>query len=153
MTRLKALSAIAIAALLVAPPVSVRSQDARTPAPAAPGTVVASPIAFAGGWDTVMNRTERYTLVLQITTPVVSTVVPDIYVTGQMFSTDRANEYSGTLQGVVPRGTRTLQYSYTQPAANRGGTGQLILSLDGNSISGSGKAGDVYFTWRGTRAR
>ena len=115
--------------------------------------MVAPISAFTGGWQTIMNRTERYVLILRITTPIVSTMLPDLNVTGQLLNPDAGNVTVGTLQGIIPRGTRTLQFSFAMPAANRGGSGQLILSLDGNSISGSGKAGDAYFTWRGTRAR
>lgn len=148
MIHLKLLSAGAITALLTLLPASASSREA---IPAAPGTVTAPVLAFAGGWETIMNRRERYTLVLQISTPVVSNVLPDLQVSGQILNTD--GEFNGTVQGVIPMGTRTLQFSFTQPSANRAGTGQLILSQDGSSISGSGKAGDVWFTWRGTRAR
>ena len=150
MARLKMLSALAIAALLAASPPGTLGREARAPAP---GTVASSTLAFVGGWDTVMNRTAHYTLVLQITNPAANPLLTELYVTGQMISTDGAAELNGGLQGVIPRATRTLHYSFTQPGANRGGTGQLILSLDGNSISGSGKAGDAWFTWRGTRAK
>jgi hypothetical protein len=152
MTRWQGLAALAIAALLAMSPASARSRE---PLPPTPGTPVASVMAFAGGWQTVMSRTAHYTLVLQITNtnPLATTLFTDLYVTGQMFNTDGATELNGTLQGIIPKGTRTLQFSLAQPGANRGGSGQLILSLDGNSISGSGKAGDAYFTWRGTRAK
>lgn len=151
MAPFKGITALAISALLILAPASARSREPLPPAPDAP---VASVMAFAGGWQTVMNRTESYTLVLQINNPVANPLFSDLYVTGQLLTTTNgATQVSGTLQGVIPRGTRTLQYSFAQPGANRSGSGQLILSQDGNSISGSGKAGDAYFTWRGTRAR
>ena len=80
-------------------------------------------------------------------------MLSDLYVTGQFINTDGAADYNGTLQGVIPRGTRTLQYSFVQPTIKTSGTGQFTLSQDGNSITGSGKAGDVDFNWNGTRAR
>ena len=150
MACLKGLPALAISALLALSPPSARSREPLAPAP---GTVTASVIAFAGGWQTVMNRTERYTVVLRITNPMVNPLISDLYVTGQMISTDGATDHNGTVQGVIPKGTRTLQFSFAQPGANRAGTGQLGLSMDGDSFSGSGKVGEVYFTWRGARAK
>jgi hypothetical protein len=150
MARLKGLPTLAVTALLFLSPDLARSREA-PPTPL--GAVVASTLAFAGGWQTIMNRTERYTLVLQINNSMVNPLMSDLYVTGQLINPDAGNVTVGTLQGIIPRGTRTLQFSFAMPGANRGGSGQLILSQDGNSISGSGKAGDAVFTWRGTRAK
>ena len=117
------------------------------------GPPVASALALAGAWQTVTNQNGHFTVILQINNPSLNPLLYDLYVTGQMINSDGAAEYNGTLQGVIPKGTRTLQYSYVQQATNSSGTGQFTLSQDGNSITGSGKAGDADFTWNGTRAK
>jgi hypothetical protein len=141
-----------IAALVFVTPSAAQGQR-RERVPAAPGAPAASPIAFGGGWQVVVNRTESYTLVLQIANPTVNPLINDLYVTGQLIRTDGATQYNGTVQGVIPRATSTLNFSFAQPGANRGGTGVLMLSADGNAITGNSKAGEVYSTWRGTRAK
>ena len=134
----------------VAPP--PLKSSGRMPAPPS-GPPVAPTIAFQGGWQTVTNQNGHFTVILQITNPQVDPLFNDLYVIGQMINSDGADQYNGTLQGVIPKLTRTLQYSYVQPTVNGSGTGQFTLSQDGNSITGSGKAGDVEFTWNGTRAK
>lgn len=151
MTRWQGLATLTITALVVLSPTGAHSQRDR--APAAPGAITASTIAFGGGWQIVINRTENYTLILQVSNAMVEPLVTDLYVTGQLIRTDGATQYNGTLQGTIPRATRTLHFSFTQPAANRGGTGVLMLSLDGQSITGNSKVGELYSTWRGTRAK
>ena len=121
--------------------------------PTSSGPPVANPLAFQGGWNTVTNQNGHFTVILQINNPQVNPQLSDLYVTGQMINSDGVADYNGTFQGTIPRGTRTLHYSYVQPRISGSGTGQFTLSNDGNSISGSGKAGDTDFTWRGTRAR
>ena len=120
------------------------------------GPPVASALALAGAWQTVTNQNGHFTVILQINNPSLDPLLYDLYVTGQMINTDGAAEYNGTLQGTIPRGTRTLQYTFVQPAISGAGTGQFTLSQDGNSISGTGKGGkegDPEFTWNGTRAK
>jgi hypothetical protein len=132
----------------VVPPPIRHSGAARPVGPSA-----ATAIAFAGGWQTVTGQNGHFTVILQISNSSVDPLLYDLYVTGQLINTDGATDYNGTLQGVIRRGTRTLQYAFVQQAINASGTGQFTLSQDGNSISGSGKAGDAEFTWNGTRAK
>ncbi|MCP9846944.1 hypothetical protein KBY86_08615 [Synechococcus sp. Lug-A] len=110
--------------------------------------------AFQGGWQTVTDQNGHYILILQITTPIVSTLIPDLNVTGQFINTDGATQYNGTLQGIIPRGMRTLYYNYWQPGIKAGGKGQFTLSNDGQSISGEGLSmGKDTFIWNGTRTQ
>ena len=124
------------------------------PAPPRPsGPPVAHPFAFQGGWQTATDQNGHFTLILQIPNQGLDPLLYDTPVTGQFINTDGASQYNGTLQGVIPRATRTLHYNYSQPGIEAGGQGQFTLSNDGNSITGTGKVGDVTFTWNGTRAR
>jgi hypothetical protein len=109
--------------------------------------------AFAGAWRTVTNQNGHYTLILQITNPGQNPLLYETYITGQFINTDGATQYNGFLQGIIPRGTRTLFYDYSQPGIKAGGKGQFTLSNDGNAITGNGTAGGVTFTWNGTRAK
>ena len=120
---------------------------------ASAGTSVAHVSSFQGGWQTITNQNGHFNVVLQIINlgPETMNGMTDMRVVGQILNTDGAAQYNGSLQGVIPRGTRTLHYSYVQPGISGGGTGQFTLSQDGNAITGSGKAGDVSFTWNGTR--
>lgn len=125
-------------------------------APTAPTTnapAVASVQAFAGGWQTVTNQNGHYTLILQITNPGLDPMRNETYITGQFINTDGATQYNGILQGIIPRGTRTLFYDYSQPGIKAGGKGQFTLSNDGNAITGNGTVGGTTFTWNGTRAK
>jgi hypothetical protein len=119
----------------------------------AAGPPVASVWAFEGGWHTVTKQNAHFTLILRITNPGQDPLINDTYITGQFMNTDGATQYNGILQGIIPRGTRTLLYNYTQPEIKAGGKGQFTLSNDGNAITGNGTAGDVTFTWNGTRAK
>ena len=109
--------------------------------------------AFEGGWQTVTNQNGHYTLILRITNPGQNPLLYDTYVTGQFINTDGATQYNGILQGIIPKGTRTLIYNYSQPEIKAGGKGQFTLSNDGNAITGNGTAGSATFTWNGTRAK
>lgn len=126
----------------------------KTPVAAKPAPV-AHVAAFQGGWQTVTNQNGHFNVILQILNLGQETIngMSDMQVVGQILNTDGANQYNGSLQGVIPRGTRTLHYTYVQPGISGSGTGQFTLSSDGNSITGTGKAGDVGFTWNGTRIK
>ncbi len=124
----------------------------RSPAPSGP----VQPFAFQGGWQTVTNQNGHFTMILQILNLGAATIngLTDMQVVGQFLNTDGAPQYNGSLQGIIPRGTRTLHYTYAQPGISGGaGTGQFTLSDDGNAISGTGKSGDVAYTWNGTRIK
>ncbi len=153
MTRPNGLVALTAGTLLALSPGMVRSAEAREPLPPAPGTVAVSTLAYIGAWQVIVNRTENYYVVFQIANPEVNPLFAELNVTGIMFSSDSTRQYRGTLQGTVIRATRTLQFSFTQPGSNRGGTGQLNLSLEGNSFGGTSNSGGVYMTWRGSRTK
>lgn len=129
---------------------AVIARTGRTPAP---GASIAPIQAFQGGWQTVTNQNGHFTLILQIANPGQNPFLTDTYVTGQFINTDGATQYNGIIQGTIPRGTRTLHYSYSQPQIKAGGQGHFTLSNDGNAIAGNGTAGGQTFTWNGTRAR
>ncbi|MCP9846943.1 hypothetical protein KBY86_08610 [Synechococcus sp. Lug-A] len=120
--------------------------------PPSPSPAVASDYAFAGGWQTVTGQNGHFTLILQIPNPNPRSIV-DLDVIGQFINTDGATQYNGTLRGTIRRGSRTLQYTYSQPGMDSGGSGYFHLTQDGSSIEGVGKAGDTEFTWKGTRAK
>ncbi len=121
--------------------------------------MVAAGINLIGGWDTVTGQNGHFLVVLQIANPMANPILEDIHVTGQMINSDGAPQYNGTLQGTIPRGSRTLTYTFFQPQTKGSGAGQFILSQDGNSITGTGAGSStaggevVQFTWNGTRAK
>jgi hypothetical protein len=134
-------------------------------APANPGRVLrstgarpstataASPLAFAGSWDTVTNSNGRFKMPFTIQNPQLL-AMQDLMVTGQFVNTAGVAEYNGTLQGTVRRGTRVLQYQYSQPGISSAGTGVFTLSEDGSTITGTGPHnGKDKFTWNGTRSK
>ncbi len=152
MTRFAGIAAITLGALAILSQATASSQT-RERRPEPPGTIYVSPLAFSGGWQVTLNRTETYTLVLQITNPVANTLLNDLQVQGNLIAPAGTSQGDGALQGTIPRGTRTLHFTFSQPGTNRAGPGQLTLSPDGSTISGNSNAGGVYSTWRGTRAK
>ena len=132
----------------VKPPPIGRTGRAPSPSPSAPE---AMPLHhFASRWDTSTDQNANFRLVLRVTDPGLS---PGSRMTfAGTFTHSDESRYNGTLEGFIRPGTRTLEYTLSQPGIDSEGKGTFTLSSDGQAISGTGMAGTTPFVWTGRRA-
>ena len=133
-----------------------RIVNAATPSPSS-GSNIAPRAMFGGKWRTVTSANGHFDMFLSpqgdgVIYPNGRLQEIPLQINGQFVNTDGASAYDGGLQGSSPPNSRVLIFGYTQKNGATGG-GTLVLSNDGNSITGEGTASDgTKFTWRGRRA-
>ncbi len=111
--------------------------------------------AMAGMWSLTTNSNIHYDLLLALAPGNIGNIgnMNDTMVQGNFTNTDGVPAYDGSLQGIIRFGERTVIFTYAQPGSKTGGHGELTLSSDGSSLSGSGFDGPskAQFTWGGPR--
>jgi hypothetical protein len=115
-------------------------------------TAPAPRAAIAGSWyvTTSQGYSFHYVLVAE-PNPTRQTTDGDAFVVkGQIVNRDGKTELNGGLQGLVPAGSRTLTYSFSQNDGGQG-TGKLTLSPTGKSLEGVARIGRQRYTIDGTR--